>query len=75
MSFESVGEFVAMGGHGLYVWLAYGATLLVIGINVLQLRGARRRLLRELRSLAERRAAAGAAAGGRALAEGTGPLE
>ena len=30
MQFDSWQAFFAMGGHGLYVWLAYGATLLVI---------------------------------------------
>ena len=29
MQFESISDFLAMGGHALYVWLAYGATLLV----------------------------------------------
>ena len=23
-AFASFGDFIAMGGHGLYVWLAYG---------------------------------------------------
>lgn len=26
-------EFLAMGGHGGYVWSAYGITLLVLAIN------------------------------------------
>jgi heme exporter protein D len=30
MQFESIAEFFAMGGHALYVWLAYGATIAVV---------------------------------------------
>ena len=26
-------EFLAMGGHGGYVWSAYGITLLILGLN------------------------------------------
>ncbi len=26
-------EFLAMGGHGGYVWSAYGITLLILAIN------------------------------------------
>lgn len=49
MQFDSLNEFVAMGGHGLYVWLAYGATLLVLGGYVLSLRRARTQRVRELK--------------------------
>ncbi len=31
-AFDSFAEFLHMGGHGLYVWLAYGATYLVLGV-------------------------------------------
>jgi heme exporter protein D len=30
VQFESFSEFLAMGHHGLYVWLAYGIALVVI---------------------------------------------
>ena len=30
MYFDSFAEFLRMGGHGLYVWVAYGSTLLVL---------------------------------------------
>jgi heme exporter protein D len=29
-----VTEFLAMGGYGLYVWAAYGITLLVLALNL-----------------------------------------
>lgn len=49
MYFDSFADFVAMGGHGLYVWTSYGLmtaglALLIIG----SLRG-QRRWLREQR--------------------------
>lgn len=55
MSFSSFGEFIAMGGHGPYVWAAYGISLLVLVINLwlplsarrTYLQGEARRLRRE----------------------------
>ncbi|MEH6823967.1 MAG: heme exporter protein CcmD [Motiliproteus sp.] len=35
MHFNSFADFIAMGGHGLYVWLAYSIALVVIVFNVL----------------------------------------
>lgn len=35
MSFNTVSEFVQMGGHGLYVWTSYGIALIVLGYNIL----------------------------------------
>ena len=55
MNFASLSEFFAMGGHGLYVWLAYGSALIVVLSNVLSVRVARRRFFRHARAL-ERRA-------------------
>ena len=46
----SVTEFFAMGGHGFYVWLCYGVSLVVVVANVVSVRGRHRRLLRELAS-------------------------
>ncbi len=36
MKFESMADFIGMGGHGLYVWLAYGIALAVLLLNVVQ---------------------------------------
>ena len=30
MQWNSVGEFLAMGGHGLYVWGSFGACLVLM---------------------------------------------
>lgn len=56
MQFESLAEFFAMGGHALYVWLAYGATLCVLIGSYASVRAARRSLVETLR-WAERSAA------------------
>lgn len=34
MAFESISDFIAMGGYGFYVWLSYGATFLALIILV-----------------------------------------
>lgn len=53
MYFHSVAGFFAMGGHGFFVWGAYGISLLLIIVNmVLAARltgGARRDIARRLR--------------------------
>jgi heme exporter protein D len=38
VSFGSFAEFLAMGGHGLYVWMSYGAALIVVLFNVMSVR-------------------------------------
>lgn len=57
MSFDTLAEFLAMGGHGLYVWLSYGAAALVVGYNVLSVRLERRRVLRDARDRLRRHGA------------------
>jgi heme exporter protein D len=34
MYFQNMTDFLAMGGHGLYVWLAYGLSALIFIYNV-----------------------------------------
>ncbi|MEE2782335.1 MAG: heme exporter protein CcmD [Pseudomonadota bacterium] len=48
MAFDSIAEFVAMGGHALYVWMAYGAFAAFFVVYVLKLRADRRRVWAEL---------------------------
>jgi heme exporter protein D len=47
-----VTEFIEMGGHGAYVWSAYGITLAVLIINVWLVRTKRRSALRRALELA-----------------------
>jgi len=57
MAFNSIGEFLAMGGYGFYVWLAYGLTflaLIIVTVNSFTkknkiLKGVEQRLAREQR--------------------------
>jgi len=35
LQFSSFPDFLAMGKHGFYVWLAYGITLVIVMANVL----------------------------------------
>jgi heme exporter protein D len=47
-----VTEFMEMGGHGAYVWSAYGITLAVLIINVWLVRVKTRSALRRAQELA-----------------------
>jgi heme exporter protein D len=53
MAFDSLTDFFAMGGHGVYVWAAWGATgllLLVLAIHArLEHQQARQTLRRRVR--------------------------
>ncbi|MFG6159139.1 heme exporter protein CcmD [Halomonas sp. 1390] len=60
MAFDSLSAFLAMGGHGIYVWASWGLTgLLLIGV-VVHARAERRALLRDLRRRARREQRRGA---------------
>jgi heme exporter protein D len=47
MNWGSVGEFLAMGGYGLYVWGSFGMCALVFAAECWGI-GSRHRALREL---------------------------
>lgn len=57
MNFSSVSEFINMGGHGLYVWLSYGAALIIIAYNVAAARWKQQRAWQMVRDRERRRAA------------------
>ena len=64
MFFDSFSDFIAMGGHGLYVWLAYGIALVVVLFNIVspilrkqQFMAEYQRRLKRERKLAERQSA------------------
>ena len=57
MRFESLSEFLLMGGHGIYVWAAYGIALVVIVFNLWWPIQVHRRLLRSRRAPAVRQQA------------------
>lgn len=47
---EPVVEFLAMGGHGLYVWLAYGFGLAILGALGIRPFVVRRRIIADARA-------------------------
>jgi len=49
MQWNSVGEFLQMGGYALYVWSSFGMTALVVIIEVWQVRAKRQQVLENLR--------------------------
>ncbi|HEY8906906.1 MAG TPA: heme exporter protein CcmD [Rhodoferax sp.] len=48
MQWHSWAEFWEMGGYGFYVWGSFGATALVVIVEIWQLLAQRRTLLRNL---------------------------
>ncbi|MFA7665360.1 MAG: heme exporter protein CcmD [Burkholderiaceae bacterium] len=44
-------EWLAMGGHGFYIWSAYGLTALLIAIELRQLQRRRRAAWRQFDAL------------------------
>lgn len=48
--FDSVGDFLAMGGHGVFVWFSYLAFFAVVIWNYWQPRLERKRIVRLLRA-------------------------
>jgi heme exporter protein D len=48
IAFASFDDFVAMGGHGAYVWSGYGLCLVLLALNVMLPLLARRRYLNNL---------------------------
>ncbi|WP_346839615.1 heme exporter protein CcmD [Microbulbifer sp. SAOS-129_SWC] len=46
--FASFSDFLAMGGHGIYVWIAYGVSFVALAVLALQPLLRRRQLRREL---------------------------
>lgn len=59
MAFASLADVLHMDGHGFYVWLSYGVTLLALVALVVIPLMARRRLLRDIAGRARRDAARG----------------
>ncbi|MCS3455358.1 heme exporter protein CcmD [Aeromonas rivuli] len=50
MHFSSLGDFLAMGGYGFYVWLSFGLSWLCLVGIIVSTRLKRRSLLRDLRN-------------------------
>lgn len=48
MNFESFSDFIAMGGHGFYVWLSYAIALVIVVINIVSPVMQKRKVLTDL---------------------------
>lgn len=59
MSFDNFSEFIAMGGHGFYVWWSYLLTAAVVGSTLVWPLWRRRRFFREQRGRLKRADAQG----------------
>ncbi|MFP5383512.1 MAG: heme exporter protein CcmD [Gammaproteobacteria bacterium] len=59
MEFASLADVLHMDGHGFYVWLSYGVTVLALVTLVVIPLMARRRLLRDIAGRTRRDAARG----------------
>jgi heme exporter protein D len=51
MNWNSLSEFLEMGGYGLYVWGSFGMTAAAMGWELLMVAHRHRRALREARAL------------------------
>ncbi|MHB0776676.1 heme exporter protein CcmD [Halomonas sp. WWR20] len=48
MAFDSFSQLLAMGGHAVYVWSAWGVSASLLVASVVHARIERRRLIRDL---------------------------
>lgn len=53
MQWNSVSEFLAMGGYAFYVWGSFGMTAVVVALEILVIHLQRKSTLRNLRSQLE----------------------
>ena len=56
MQFDSLQDFLAMGGYALYVWLSFGVSLLALVWVVIDSAGTHKKLLRNAREEQARQA-------------------
>jgi heme exporter protein D len=54
MYFDTFADFIAMGNHGLYVWMAYAFFLLVMCWNIIVLRLERRKVQKQAQTYLQR---------------------
>lgn len=48
MAFTSFSEFIAMGGYGFYVWLAYGVSLFSVLLLILSTLQKRKKIFKQV---------------------------
>ncbi|MDF1693401.1 MAG: heme exporter protein CcmD [Zhongshania sp.] len=57
MYFDSLGDFLAMDGHGPYVWFCYGVTAVVLGGLLWEARRRRQSAEQAVRTVVRRKQA------------------
>jgi heme exporter protein D len=65
MADGAMSEFLAMGGYAWYVWMAYGAAAVAIGIEIIAVRARRKRAFDTLRMSVDSQADAPSIVGAR----------
>ncbi|MFN2289325.1 MAG: heme exporter protein CcmD, partial [Chromatocurvus sp.] len=60
MYFDSIQALIEMDGHGVFVWSAYGISIIVLGVLAIAPYRRQRRLLAAIRAGQRRAASAGA---------------
>jgi len=48
MFFDDFSSFLAMGGHGLYVWLSYGLAAVIVAINFISPVLTRKKIIKDI---------------------------
>ena len=48
MFFDDLSSFLAMGGHGQYVWLSYGLAALIVAINFIVPALTRKKIIKDI---------------------------
>lgn len=56
MQFNSLSEFIAMGGYGFFVWLSYGACAVIMLGMLFASKRAHKNILKEVKAQIEREA-------------------
>lgn len=47
MQWNSLSEFINMGGYGFYVWGSYGVTVVLLAAEIITLRSRKRRVAQQ----------------------------
>lgn len=54
MEFSSFSEFIAMGKHGFYIWLAYGVSLLSVVLLIADTAYQRNKIFKQIKQRLQR---------------------
>ncbi len=49
MQFSTFSDFIAMGGHGFYVWLSYGISFLLLALLIIHSKRKNNSIIQQIR--------------------------